>query len=177
MKIKIAVYGTLRKGGKNEQFLNQSTFLGKAQLAGYLLFHKDGGSFNYEDYPSILTVEDAAKVFTEYNINPNRKYKVTVEIYEVDDADIKNIFMIESDYIPRLHYISYTPAETYTDTLEGNATAKSKALVMLFTKTATDLYKLNIIKRRAYKWVTGGDWIKYWKDFMATKSTPIYKTQ
>ena len=79
---KVAVYGTLRKGGTNHYLLQNATYLGQDQIAGY-------GMYDLGAYP-----------FVKIN-------HVLIEVYEVDKQTLDALDFLEGypqmyDRIPTL---------------------------------------------------------------------------
>lgn len=75
MGIRVAVYGSLRQGMGNHRLLENSKFLGKDKLDGFIMYSLGG-------FPCIRTV------FPEGNT-------ITVEVYEVDDATFERLDRLE----------------------------------------------------------------------------------
>jgi len=90
--VKIAVYGTLRYGGRANGLMNGSTYLGKDRISARLY---DLGSF-----PGIHLVKDAEKSSrptptTVVDVSPS----VVVDVYDIPDELIKGLDRYEG-YVP-----------------------------------------------------------------------------
>lgn len=163
----ICVYGTLRRGGKNYRRLlsNTSTFIKAIQLKGYSLFRMYQSELISNDYPCAIKSTEAllsamntsissgdATVSTGDEIVSSRKRTAGVgntikaEIFAVDDATMRMLCRVESEYIP-------VPITQLVE-IDGE---KKRIQCILFVQ---DLAYYKKSKRNMIH-ITHGDWMKY----------------
>lgn len=78
--MRVAVYGTLRKGGVNNSLLNGCRYLGRTTVQGYL--------FDFGPFPFFLR--------NHPTLSPT---SVAVELFEIDKEKVKELDRLEG-YIP-----------------------------------------------------------------------------
>lgn len=98
--MRLAVYGSLRRGGVNHHYLDQASFLGQMMMSNLLMV-------NLGPYPAAV-------------LSPKSSDQAVIELYEINEQTLTTIDLLE-EYIPnqpeKSLYIRQTIQTQYGETM------------------------------------------------------------